>query len=141
MKNYVLLHPVDFYRLTLEHPEDYKLHCQSNGKRPYVEIEGMSLGLYRSFEIKGVLHIECRVKINGEFLVKENKPVVKPIPLAFNDLLDLLKPYIVMASNDPITEIAIHASSNGQCIIGIDRYSFENEAYCTEMTYLVKDKE
>lgn len=138
MENYILLHPVDFHRLTQEHPEEYKVYCQSVGKLPYVEIEGIPLCLYRSFNLNNVLHIECRVKVNGEFLVKEKQPVTKPVPLSFDALLDLLKSHIVMSSDAPITEIAIHASIRGVCTIGIDRYSFRDETYNTEMTYLVK---
>lgn len=138
MENYVLLHPIDFLRLTLDNPEEYIEYSKCSDELPYVEIEGLSLGVYRSFRLLGILYIECRVKIKGEFLVKEQKPVVKPVPLSFNALLDLLKPYMTRNTNDAITEIAISASVRGPCIIGIDSYSFKNESHSTEMNYLVK---
>jgi hypothetical protein len=71
----VLLHPEDYAQLVKEHDYEHKLYMAYLRAYPYtcapfsVTLLGEEQNMLRSFVLDGVTYVECRIKINGEYLI------------------------------------------------------------------------
>jgi len=77
MINQVLLHPNDYKKLKEQHQFEYNQYIDyimsdNSAKHTYsCTLLGIHQNTMRSFVMHGITYVECRIQINGQYLIGE----------------------------------------------------------------------